>query len=428
MRVLSRLRPYIGIALILTLALLMRLAVLWRLGPGYTLESDDLSYVNSGITFLQTGQVTMHGVLSAQILPGMTWLIALFALIFGTGTTLWLALKLFWILMGLVCILGVYRLVRMYADELCACIAAAFFLAPDFAWMDNLILTETPFQLCFIGLFYYSLRLTDTGHNKYFGGIISCYMAGVLLRPAIGIFPLFLFGFLLLRGYSFKRMLRQGLIALCVLLVFLVPWTIRNYQLFGAFIPLTYGTGNPLLLGTYQGEGYPPETVPSAEQAAELKKYADTPYLWRYHKLELDGELARERMKLWWDMNPAAMLKSYLLAKPKIMLTSSFYWREFRYFPRSLNVTLRKVDLTLAVLGLLALLFTKRLRQETLFVLANYLFQVGLYCWTFAFDRYAQTLYFMRFVLLGWGLYAILNTVIAWRKRNEQTKQIDSGS
>lgn len=41
------------------------------------------------------------------------------------------------------------------------------------------------------------------------------------------------------------------------LLAFMLPWSVRNYKQFRAFIPTTYGIGNPLLLGTYQGEGYP---------------------------------------------------------------------------------------------------------------------------------------------------------------------------
>ena len=40
-------------------------------------------------------------------------------------------------------------------------------------------------------------------------------------------------------------------------MIFVVPWTIRNYALYDAFIPLTYGVGNPMLRGTYQGANHP---------------------------------------------------------------------------------------------------------------------------------------------------------------------------
>jgi len=57
--------------------------------------------------------------------------------------------------------------------------------------------------------------------------------------------------------YGIKKLLKQGLIIACVLLCFIVPWSIRNYIHYDAFIPLTYGAGNPMLLGTYQGVGLP---------------------------------------------------------------------------------------------------------------------------------------------------------------------------
>ena len=88
--------------MVLGLLLVVRLMTLYSLGFGYTLNSDDASYINSGITFARTGTITMHNQYpSAQIMPGMTVLIGLFVLVFGEGKLLWLSLKLLWILMDL---------------------------------------------------------------------------------------------------------------------------------------------------------------------------------------------------------------------------------------------------------------------------------------------------------------------------------------
>ena len=77
-----------AIFIVLLMLLLERLLALWTLGVHYTLASDDLSYINSGIRFAQTGMVTMHGTTpSAQSMPGMTWFIGLFAWILGDGGT-----------------------------------------------------------------------------------------------------------------------------------------------------------------------------------------------------------------------------------------------------------------------------------------------------------------------------------------------------
>ena len=89
------------ILIIMIISLILHVLAIKQLGFNYTLNSDDASYVKSGITFLQTGKITMHGVISAQIMPGMTFLIAFMALIFGTGFKLMIALKILWMLMGI---------------------------------------------------------------------------------------------------------------------------------------------------------------------------------------------------------------------------------------------------------------------------------------------------------------------------------------
>ena len=79
------------------------------------------------------------------------------------------------------------------------------------------------------------------------------------------------------------------------MLLCLIPWTYRNYKIFNHFIPLTYGTGNPLLLGTYQGSGYPTDEeldyVKNVDEkmSAEMKYYLQNPnkkdYMTKYYSL-----------------------------------------------------------------------------------------------------------------------------------------------
>ena len=91
----------------------------------------------------------MHGVISAQIMPGMTFLIAFMALIFGTGTKLMISLKVLWMIMGISTICVVYKTIKLYTNKYISALSCLFFLAIDYVWMDNLILTETPFILLF---------------------------------------------------------------------------------------------------------------------------------------------------------------------------------------------------------------------------------------------------------------------------------------
>lgn len=59
----------------------------------------------------------MHGVISAQIMPGMTILIGILSFIFGDGNLLWLVLKLVWITMGCITAFLAYKCVRVFAPN-----------------------------------------------------------------------------------------------------------------------------------------------------------------------------------------------------------------------------------------------------------------------------------------------------------------------
>ena len=55
--------------ILLWLLFFERLFMMSRLGADYGLQSDDAGYIKAGITFYHTGAITMHGVISAQIMP-----------------------------------------------------------------------------------------------------------------------------------------------------------------------------------------------------------------------------------------------------------------------------------------------------------------------------------------------------------------------
>lgn len=406
-----------GISIILLIALILRIAVVNELGVNYTLKSDDLGYIESGIRFVEEGTFTMHGVLSSQVMPGMTIFIAFFVLIFGKGITLMLSLKIMWIVMGIITIYFVYKIVNIYTSKLFSCISACFFLALDFAWIDTVILTETPFMLIFVLLIYNSLMLAKTREKKYFWLIVLFYIVGVFIRPNIGIFPIFLIVYLLWCGYDKKVLLKQTIIALGILLVSLTPWTIRNYYHYNKFIPLTYGTGNPLLLGTYQGYGYPDDkeldykknvdTKMSKEMYDYIyKKEIKKKYMLKYYWLEHDKYKAEYRMNEWWKNDPKSMIVSYAILKP-LRLVYGTYSIDVLGVSKDFNLRIREIDLLLFVISLIAIILNKRRIKETVFLLMIYASQIALYAYTYAFPRYGHTLYFIRFIIIGIGLYII---------------------
>lgn len=425
------------ILVVLTISLILHVLALKELGFNYSLNSDDADYIKSGIVFLQTGKITMHDVLSAQIMPGMTFLIAFMALIFGVGSKLIISLKILWLIMGLLTIYIVYKTIKLYSNQYIAAISCLFFLAADYIWMDNLILTETPYILLFSLLIYHTLKLSTKANKKDFILIVIYYILAVFIRPTIGIFPIFLFVFLILKKYNFKLLIRQCIIAGIILLLCLIPWTYRNYKIFNHFIPLTYGTGNPLLLGTYQGSGYPTDEeldyVKNVDEKmpAEMKYYLQNPnkkdYMTKYYSLEYDGLKAKYRMHEWWNKDKVSMLKSYLIYKPLQNFDNYFYWDTIMGISGNQLNVVRKVEIILFVISSILIFINKKRIKEWLFLILTYGSQIAIYSYTFAFSRYAISMFFIRYIIIGIGILSFCEIYKSRRgKRNESVNDNSS--
>ena len=422
---------------VLIISLILHILALKELGFNYSLNSDDADYIKSGIVFLQTDKITMHDVLSAQIMPGMTFLIAFMALIFGVGSKLIISLKILWLVMGLLTIYIVYKTIKLYSNQYIAAISCLFFLAADYIWMDNLILTETPYILLFSLLIYHTLKLSMKANKKDFILIVIYYILAVFIRPTIGIFPIFLFVFLILKKYNFKLLIRQCIIAGIILLLCLIPWTYRNYKIFNHFIPLTYGTGNPLLLGTYQGSGYPTDEeldyVKNVDEKmpAEMKYYLQNPnkkdYMTKYYSLEYDGLKAKYRMHEWWNKDKVSMLKSYLIYKPLQNFDNYFYWDTIMGISGNQLNVVRKVEIILFVISSILIFINKKRIKEWLFLILTYESQIAIYSYTFAFSRYAISMFFIRYIIIGIGILSFCEIYKSRRgKRNESVNDNSS--
>ena len=425
------------ILVVLIISLILHILALKELGFNYSLNSDDADYIKSGIVFLQTGKITMHDVLSAQIMPGMTFLIAFMTLIFGVGSKLIISLKILWLIMGLLTVYTVYKTIRLYSNQYIAAISCLFFLAADYIWMDNLILTETPYILLFSLLIYHTLKLSMKANKKDYILIVIYYILAVFIRPTIGIFPIFLFIFLILKKYNFKLLIRQCIIAGIILLLCLIPWTYRNYKVFDHFIPLTYGMGNPLLLGTYQGSGYPTDEeldyVKNVDEKmpAEMKYYLHNPdkkdYMTKYYSLEYDGLKAKYRIHEWWNKDKISMLKSYLIYKPLQNFDNYFYWDTIMGISDNQLNVIRKIEIILFVISSILIFINKKRIKEWLFLILTYGSQIAIYSYTFAFSRYAISMFFIRYIVIGIGILSFCEIYKSRRgKKNESVNDNSS--
>jgi len=402
--------------IVLLLLFLERLLALHQLGVTYTLWSDDASYIKSGIHFMHTGMITMHDDWpSAQIMPGMTVLIGLFARLFGTGTVLWAVLKLFWITMGTLTAWWIYRSVCLFVPKWCGILAMLPLFRPDFVWMDNLILTETPYMFALAASVYFTLKIGKSPSWVYFFGLLAAYMGGFLLRANLLLYAPLALLYLLLAGYDKKLLRKYSAIFAAALICFILPWSVRNFIQFRAFIPLTYGAGNPILKGTYQGSGYPLDeeldyaaNVDSVVAQVYRKYYQENgevqPRYARYVSLARDNIMARYRQKIWVQCNPKSFLSSYLIAKPAHIIRSVFYWKEIFNIGGDLVIPLHKIVLVICAATAVISLMLKKLRLQVLFLSGTYFVNIYMYAMGLAFERYNAPLQCLLFILVGFGV------------------------
>lgn len=90
------------------------------------------------------------------------------------------------------------------------------------------------------------------------------------------------------------------------------------------------------------------------------------------------------------------------------MIYNSFYWELMFGIPIDVNYWFRKIDLIFCIIAFIGICLHKIRWRESIFVISVYMFQIFVYSFTFAFSRYAQTLYFLRYIIIGWGIYEII--------------------
>ncbi len=394
---------------VLMLALAIRWITIARYGLGLNLHSDDQGYVDSAIHFLQNGMITYYqpNLPTMHMMPGITfWLAGLFW-VFGTGGGGLLLAKYVTAVLGVLGVLGVYLLVRRIwgpvAGLVGALLAAVY---PPGILTDTLFLTETPFLTSFAFLMYFSHRLAEYHDWPDFFGALVCYIIALFFRPTVALYPVVLLLYFFWKHYSTPRLWKQAGVGALIVLAVMTPWWVRNYHDFHHFVPLDDGSGNPMLLGTYQGVGYPNHLTLQQtlnQLAASHPQVGQDPAAHEEQWMNLQQKAAEQRMGQWWNDNRWAFLFSYLYLKPKILWQDPFYWIPILHISQRL---VQWLQLKLVVLGglgyLLALVWHPRSRKDTVWVLATFAYYTGLYAIYFCFGRYSEPL--MPLLLTGIGV------------------------
>ena len=411
--------------------LVERLLVFYQLGPDYMSHSDDDAYLASGLFFAQTGVIAIDGLPGALTMPGMAVTIGVVSLFMGDGLALLVALKLIWIVMGVLTAWFVYKSVTVFCPSWAGLFAAAHFLIPNMAWMNHVILTETPLMLFFAMSIYSTFQMGESNRRRFFVLYILSVFLALMFRSNIISMPVFTAAYLLIKKKNIKQLFRRSAVFVVIMMLFFVPWTVRNYKQFGAFIPLTYGAGDPMLLGTYQGENTPDDSGLDYEtnvNSVLRKKYADyydedgqvREPRYRLFLYSMERKLrAQYRMREWWHNHPGSMLKSYLVLKPRLMLNWSWAWEEVFGVSYTTLHRISQINMLFCTLTFFLSVARKKLQLPVVFLTLMYIISVYIYALAYVTDRYASTLMLIRYILAGFG-FALCLELVTERKMDEK--------
>lgn len=399
-------------------AFLPRLFVIVHYGPQLTLHSDDQAYYQSALWLLDKGTYSFYTPLkpTVHMMPGIIFLLAAIIAVFGKGTLGLYVGKLIFASIACAGIVGAFKAVERITHVYVAFVVAlALALYPPGIEVDSLFLTEPLFMATFAWTVYYLLKLADTKKLRDLVGLSIFFMLAMYLRPNVLLWAVVGLIYLLMKRYPTKLLMWHAAIAIGIFIVFMLPWWIRNEIVFHQFIPLTDDSWNPFLLGTFEGEGFPP---PQNEGAVEHQILAQHPELRPQKMHELKWFLAERhaavfRIERWYKKHPGEFWISYLWLKPKIVWYKAYYpLRILGVMPTPMKLAQHWL-IWISLIGHgVAILFGSGRRREFLMVLLTLFYFTAVFSIFFAFERYNVPLEWLMLMGGPAGLWVLVRSVV----------------
>jgi len=197
---------------------------------------------------------------------------------------------------------------------------SAFVLAvlPVNLWLETCGSFEQPYSaVLLLGILFVFCRLRDEEWRRYYTILVAAVFLGIAALLSPNLLPAGALSILSEvvdpRGQR-KRVVVASLVISCIVVVMLIPWTVRNYITFGSFIPFRSNFGLELAIGNSPGaNGKTFATFDEKRENPSILKHPFTSAGELTHLQEI-GEIAYMREKLssalqWMRTNPGKTLE-----------------------------------------------------------------------------------------------------------------------
>lgn len=259
---LERLKPRVWILLVIAIAVTLRL--LWYIIFNAPLRSDFATYFGLAKGLIEYGSYGSEVSGRAYWPPGLPFFLTPFIAIFGPYPWILVLVNL---LLSTLTVIFTYLLAKSVADETTGKVASLLMaIWPSHVMGAGLASKEQLVLALITGVLVLFIKSVSEQGKKV--SWEYAFGAGLLLgwstltQPSFMLFPSTLFLIDLVWAKNLRFPFLRMLVLTLGLIAVVAPWTIRNYEVFGQFIPVStnggdvfYRANNPLANGSYIERG-----------------------------------------------------------------------------------------------------------------------------------------------------------------------------
>jgi hypothetical protein len=249
----DRWRAMILAASVFLLALIVRVVLNLTVARSYTPTADAAYYILIAQGLLHSGCFCAYPPASTISRPPL-WPMTI-AVIYGIFGPHDLYVRIFLCFTGA----GTCALIYLFAADifnprfgLLADVLASIY--PQLYVYDDWLYADSLFIFLTMAFAYSLLRLQRTGKIRWmiwsglFLGLAALQRPNGIATMALLIAWVIIIG--VSKALPWKRVIKEGIVVLCVATLLIAPWTIRNYAVSGSFVPVAVGQGT-VLIGSY---------------------------------------------------------------------------------------------------------------------------------------------------------------------------------
>lgn len=352
------------------------------LGDPIRPNNDDVKYIQSARLFLNEGVLAYNtgNLPSAFIMPGMTLLLAGFMSIFGQGEAAIIAFRLFQVLEQALCIYLIYWLGKRFFNVrvgIIASLISAFYL-PDY-FTAGVILSEMTFRTLLLLLICMTVIAIERNQGKWYFWIGLLTALAAYFKPQISLYPAILLLLWWKERLPWRHMLKFMTLLGAVYIVCLLPWWIRNYNVFHELIIFTNSGGSPFLLGTRIYNLMPP-----ADFFAAYPQYSPDTLFNGADKAAIAK--GKDILIYGFTHEPLKYVYWYTIGKLVDLYMQPFYWKAIFGISVPVMYVLQIILTSVSIVGIF-----KAVRNRVKGLLPLYLILIyltGIYMPFIAFSRY----------------------------------------